>query len=132
MADKTVIVEIQYDTDQAIKNVTKLSDAVEMQKMQQKALKENLDKGLITWDEYNKELAKSQITQKKANEERQSTIKLLGSEKGSINEVKARIKQLEQENGKLNRTTKEGNAQFQANNKPTSSPTKSLSDLIDK
>lgn len=126
MADKTVIVEIQYDTDQAIKNVTKLSDAVEMQKMQQKALKENLDKGLITWDEYNKELAKSQITQKKANEERQSTIKLLGSEKGSINEVKARIKQLEQENGKLNRTTKEGNAQFQANNKQIQSLNETL------
>lgn len=126
MSDKTIIVEIQYDTDQAIKNVTKLSDAVEMQKMQQKALKENLDKGLITWDEYNKELAKSQITQKKANEERQTTIKLLGSEAGSINQVKAKIKELEQENGKLNRTTKEGNAQFQANNKQIQSLNETL------
>lgn len=117
MADKTVIVEIQYDTGQAVKNIENLTSVIEGEKVMQAQLKSELERGQISQKKYSEEIAKSKEETSKANKERNNTIKLLGTEKGSIDEVKARIKQLDIENGKLNRTTKEGNLQFQKNNK---------------
>jgi len=108
MADKVVIVEIQYDTDIAIKNVNNLTAAIEGEKVMQAKLKSELEEGTISQNDYSKAVEESKNTQSKANTERKNTIQLLSSEKGSVNELKANIKTLTAERDKLNLSTKEG------------------------
>lgn len=108
MADKTVIVEIQYDTTEAIKSVEKYTEVVEGAKVEQQRLKSELEKGAISQKDYAIAVEQSKETQSKANSERKTTIQLLGSEKGSINELQAEVKRLTVERNKLDRTTAEG------------------------
>jgi len=121
MADKTVIVEVQYDTAEAVKNVNKYTEAIEGAKVEQARLKAELEAGKISQKDYSIAVEQSKTNQAKANTERKAAINLLSSEKGSINEVKAEIKRLTLERDKLNRTTDEGkklekeyNAQLEA------------------
>jgi hypothetical protein len=116
MADKTVIVEVKYDTNEAIKNVKDLTSVIEGEKIMQAQLKEKLEAGKISQKEYSIEVEKSKNTSSKANAERKATIQLLGAEKGSISEVKAEIKKLSIENESLNLKSEEGRKQFQKNN----------------
>ncbi|KKU30861.1 MAG: hypothetical protein UX45_C0033G0010 [Candidatus Uhrbacteria bacterium GW2011_GWF2_46_218] len=117
MADKVVIVEIQYDVDAAIQNVVKLNDVVEVQKTKQVALKENLKAGVISWEEYNKKLTESQVITGKANAERKTTIQSMSAEKGSLNELRAAVKTLTDERNKLNLNTAEGRKRVNEINK---------------
>ena len=116
MADKTVIVEIQYDTQQAVKNLEALTSSIEGEKVAQAQLKDQLEKGKISQKEYSIEVEKSKDATSKANAERKATIQLLGSEKGSVNELKANIKLLTTERDKLNLSTAEGRKQAEAYN----------------
>jgi len=111
MADKTVIIEIQYDTDQAIKNLNNLTSSIEGEKVAQAQLRSELEKGKISQTDYSTAVEQSKNTQTKANTERKATIQLLSTEKGSINELKANIKTLTLEKDKLNISTVEGKKQ---------------------
>jgi len=115
-ADKTVIVEIQYDTKDAIKNIDSLTHTLEEQRLTQSILKEEFKNGKISASQYSKEIETSKGIASKANAERRNTIKLLDSEKGSVNELKSQIKQLQTQNDKLNISTKEGSVEFKKNN----------------
>ncbi len=115
MADKTVIVEIQYDTTEAVKSIEKLTEVVEGEKVAQAKLKHELEKGQISQKDYAIAVEQSKQTQSKANTERKNTMNLLAAEKGSINELKAAIKKLESEQGNINRTTVKGNKQYKEN-----------------
>ncbi len=111
MADKQVIVEIKYDTEQAIKNLNDLTATVEGERVAQAKLKAELESGKISQKAYSIEVEKSKETANKANTERKATIQLLGSEKGSIDQLKSNIKLLTLERDKLNLSTAEGRAQ---------------------
>jgi len=112
MADKKVIVEIQYDTAEAVKSIERLTSVVEGEKVAQAQLKAELEKGEISQKEYAIAVEQSKQAQQKANAERKNTLNLLGAEKGSVNEIKASIKQLEAEQNKINRTTADGSKQY--------------------
>jgi hypothetical protein len=116
MADKTVIVEINYDTTQAIKDLDSLTASIEGEKVMQAKLKAELEAGTISQKEYSIQVEQSKNTASKANTERKATINLLGAEKGSISELKAEIKRLSIENDGLNLKTAEGRKQLQQNN----------------
>lgn len=128
MADRVVLVEINYDTAQAISNLEKLTNAVEAEKDAQKKLKDDLKAGLITQAEYSLEVEKSKAAMNKANAERKSTIQLLGAEKGSVNEIKAAIKQMTLERDKLNGKTAEGRAAIRAYNQQLDALNESLNE----
>lgn len=117
MADKTVIVEIQYDTDTAIKSLNSLTDTIEENKKQQYALKKAYKDGTVTQEQYSQSIAELKTEQQKANTERKNTINLLQSEKGSVNQLKAQIKDLTLKRDKLNQSTVEGKKQAQVYNK---------------
>lgn len=108
MADKTVIVEIQYDTEAAIKSLNELTASVEGEKVAQAKLKAELEAGTLSQKEYSIEVEKSKQKAAAANTERKTTLQLITAEKGSINELKANIKLLTSERDKLNRNTVEG------------------------
>ena len=117
MADKTVIVEIQYDTAAAVKSLETLTSTIEGEKVAQQQLKSELEKGKVSQNKYSQEVAKSRATGQKANKERNATIKLLQSEKGSINELRAQNTRLNQQRNKINTTTKEGQKRLKGLNK---------------
>lgn len=108
MADKTVIVEIQYDTEAAIKSLNELTASVEGEKVAQAKLKAELESGTLSQKEYSIEVEKSKQKAAAANAERKTTLQLISSEKGSINELKANIKLLTAERDKLNQNTVAG------------------------
>ncbi len=126
MADKQVIVEIKYDTEQAEKNLTELTRVVEGEKVAQSKLKKELEDGKISQVEYAKEVQKSKDTQQQANKERNNTIKLLSTEKGSVNNLKAQISDLTSKRDKLNQSTKEGKKQAEIYNKQINELNKSI------
>jgi hypothetical protein len=108
MADKTVIVEIQYDTAAAIKNLDSLTASVEGEKIAQAKLKAELEAGTISQKEYALQVEQSKQASNAANAERKQTLNLITAEKGSINELKANIKLLTTERDKLNQNTVAG------------------------
>jgi hypothetical protein len=108
MADKTVIVEIQYDTSAAVKNLEQLTSVVEGEKIAQAKLKAELESGAISQKEYSLQVEQSKQQAGQANSERKNTLNLLTAEKGSINELKANIKLLTAERDKLNQNTVAG------------------------
>lgn len=110
MVDKTVIVEINYDTEAAVKNLNDLTSTIEGERVELSKLKWQLEAGLISQKEYSIAVEKSKDSSAKANAERKATIQLLSAEKGSINELKANIKLLTLERDKLNTNTVEGKA----------------------
>lgn len=128
MADKTVIVEINYDTAEGVKNLDNLTAAIEGEKVAQAKLKAELEAGKISQKEYSIQVEQSKEVQSKANTERKATIQLLGAEKGSINELKAAIKQATSERDKINKTTKEGKEAYEAQNKKIIDYKKALKD----
>jgi hypothetical protein len=108
MADKQVIVEIVYDTEEAIKSLDKLTSAVEGEKIAQAKLKSEMEAGTISQKEYSVEVERSKQRAAAANTERKTTLQLISSEKGSVNELKANIKLLTAERDKLNQNTVAG------------------------
>ena len=108
MADKTVIVKIEYDTEAAIKSINELTSTVEGQKVAQAKLKYELEAGTISQKEYSIALEKSKQITSAANTERKTTLQLISAEKGSVNELKANIKLLTAERDKLNQSTSDG------------------------
>ena len=116
MADKIVLVEINYDTDAAIKNVNQLTQAIEGERVAQAKLKAELEAGTISQNEYSKQVEESKTAMNKANAERKNYINQLAAEKGSINEIKSQIKTLTAERDKLNSKTAEGKAAIKAYN----------------
>jgi len=108
MADKSIIVEINYDTAEGIKSINALTSAIEGERVAQQRLKAELESGKISQNQYSIEVEKSKAEMNKANAERKAAIALLGAEKGSVDQIKAAIKDLTLKRDKLNQTTAEG------------------------
>ncbi len=117
MADKVVIVQIDYDVIASIKNLQNLTAAVEGERVAQARLKSELESGKISQTEYSKAVEESKQKMTVSNTERKSAIQLIASEKGSVNELKTAIKTMTIERDKLNRTTVQGKKDFQEYNK---------------
>jgi hypothetical protein len=128
MADKTVIVKIEYDVEGSITSVKELTAIIEGERIAQARLKSELEAGKISQNEYSAEVAKSKETANSANTERKNTIKLLASEKGSNDALRAEIKKLTIERDKLNKTTQQGSKDYEAYTKKIKSLQSTLKD----
>ena len=117
MADKTVIVEIQYDTKEAEKNIKNLTAVIEGERVEQARLKNELEQGKISQNEYSQKVEESKQRMQQANSERKNTIKLINSEKGSVNQLKTQITDLTKKRDKLNLNTAEGRKKAEEYNK---------------
>lgn len=117
MADKTILVEIEYDTDTAVKNINKLSDQIVENEKQAKALKDAYKEGTITQEQYSQALAENNEELKKGKSERANFIKQIQSEKGSTDQLTAANKSLIAERNKLSGATKESRKRISEINK---------------
>lgn len=112
MADKTTIIEIQYDTAQAEKNLVSLSNDITKLEQDQAALKKAFKEGQLTQEQYSQALAENRAELSKGKKEQKETINLLKAEKGSVDAVKAEIARLTTERNKLNKNTLDGSKKF--------------------
>lgn len=108
MADRVIVVEVEYDTEQAQQSIKDLSATIEGERVEQAKLKKALEEGRISQVEYSKKVAESKERLNQANRERKNTIQLTQQESNSINGLKAKIKDLTSKRDKLNLTTEEG------------------------
>lgn len=131
MADEKVLVEIVYDTAEAVENIVALNDAIDKQKVKQAVLKENLKENIITWDEYNRKLFESQQTEKKAKDEKSQLIKQINSEEGSINRLRAEVSRLTKERNALNLNTADGQRRLKELNSTIDKHNKVIKDSND-
>ena len=110
MADEKILIEIEVDNDQAIKDINEQNAAIE--KLQQEN-KELAAQGQKNSTQYQKNAAQIQ----KLNSARKQNIKLISSEKGSLNELRANLARLTTQRNAVNTSTKQGAAEFQRLNK---------------
>ena len=105
MADEKILIEIEVDNDQAIKDINEQNAAIE--KLQQEN-KELAAQGQKNSTQYQKNAAQIQ----KLNSARKQNIKLISSEKGSLNELRANLARLTTQRNAVNTSTKQGAAFF--------------------
>lgn len=140
MADETILIDIEYSTDDAVKDVNNLTDSIVELQNEQKALKNSLKEGTITQEQYSQKVAENTEKLSKEKKERKDSIKLIQAEKNSRDGIKASINKLKQARDKLDTTNKkdikrikELNKQIDKQNKrlgKTKSSTEGLSGAI--
>lgn len=89
MEDKTYVVKIQYDTEDAVKRVEDLSKAIIANKANQKELDERLKAGKISQVDYATKMAETTHTLNRDTHERKKYINVLQAEIGSVKRAKA-------------------------------------------
>ncbi len=108
MADETILIDIEYNTEEAEKNVDDLTRSIEGLRIEQAKLREQLKRGEISQVEFAKQSEKLKTQISKESQERKSNLKILISEANSRNQLRATIEKLRKERNNLNLSTKEG------------------------
>lgn len=108
MADETILIDIEYNTDEAEKEVDSLTESIEGLKVAQSQLKAEVEKGTISEKEASKQKVKLQTQLQSENKQRKDLVKIMQSEKGSRDQLRQSISQLIRERNSLNMTTKQG------------------------
>lgn len=104
--DETILVDVQYETDDAVKDINNLTDSIVGLETEQKALKKSLKDGTITQEQYSQAVAENTEKLGKEKKERKSAIKVIQTEKNSRDGIRASITKLKQERDKLDTTNK--------------------------
>jgi uncharacterized phage infection (PIP) family protein YhgE len=106
MADEKILIEIDVDNEQAIKDINEQNKSINMLQKEQKEL---AAQGQKNSQRYQKNAAEIQ----KLNSARKQNVKLISAEKGSLNELRANLARLTTERNNVNASTDEGARKFQ-------------------
>lgn len=132
MADETVIIDIQYDTKDAVKAVENLSVSIDANKKKQAELKDQLKKNEISQADYAVKMAETTQTINRQTFERKKYVNVLQAEAGSVKRAKAENQVLREERNKLSTATKEGRKQIEEYNQKIDANSKALIGNVDK
>jgi len=110
MADETILLKIEVDNDKAQKDIEEQTKLITQLK---KANKDLSKEGKKDTEQY----AKNQAEIQKLNSSRRQNIKLVSSEKGSLNELRANLAKLTTQRNATNASTKQGAKEFNRLNK---------------
>ena len=110
MADEKILIEVEVDNDQAIKDINAQNAAIDRL---QKENKELAAQGKKNSQQYQQNAAQIQ----KLNAARRQNVKLISSEKGSLNELRANLARLTTQRNAVNTSTKAGAAEFKRLNR---------------
>ena len=105
MADEIILLKIEVDNDKAQKDIEEQTKLITQLK---KANKDLSKEGKKDTEQY----AKNQAEIQKLNSARRQNIKLVSSEKGSLNELRANLAKLTTQRNATNASTKEGSDEF--------------------
>lgn len=106
--EKTVILNLEVDQSKAVKDLERTESAILDLKKQQAELNKEYRAGRISQAEYVRENLKLQQSLRKENEQKRTLNKLIQTESGSRNALKARVSELVKEYDNLNTTTVKG------------------------
>lgn len=106
--EKTVILNLEVDQSKAVKDLERTESAILDLKKQQSELNKEYKAGRISQAEYVRENLKLQQSLRKENEQKRTLNKLIQTESGSRNALKARVSELVKEYDNLNTTTAKG------------------------
>ncbi len=106
MADEKILIEIEVDNDKALKDLDKQNREIEELEQNLKTLKDQEGKNS---QEYQKTAQKL----KQTRQERSQNLRLIRSEKGSLNELRANLAKLTTQRNAVNTSTEEGVRKFQ-------------------
>ena len=106
MADEKILIEIDVDNEQAIKDINEQNAAIERLQNENKEL---AAQGKKNSQQYQQNAAQIQ----KLNSARRQNVKLIASEKGSLNELRANLARLTTQRNAINASTTKGAAEFQ-------------------
>ena len=110
MADEKILIEIDVDNEQAIKDINEQNQAIEKLQQENKELAAQGQKN-------SKQYQENAVQIQKLNSARKQNVKLIASEKGSLNELRANLARLTTQRNAVNTTTKQGQAEFKRLNK---------------
>ena len=106
MADEKILIEIDVDNEQAKKDINEQN--AEINKLQ-KSNKKLAEQGQKNSKRYQQNAAQIQ----KLNAARRQNVKLISSEKGSLNELRANLARLTTQRNAVNTSTTKGAQEFQ-------------------
>lgn len=106
MADEKILIEIDVDNEQAIKDINEQNAAIEKLQNENKEL---AAQGKKNSKQYQQNAAQIQ----KLNSARKQNVKLIASEKGSLNELRANLARLTTQRNAVNASTTKGAQEFQ-------------------
>ncbi len=105
MADEKILIEIEVDNDKALKDLDEQNREIKELEQNLKTLKDQEGKNS---QEYQKTAQKL----KQTRQERSQNLRLIQSEKGSLNELRANLAKLTRQRNAVNTSTKEGAEEF--------------------
>lgn len=108
MADETILIDIEYNTDEAQASIEQLSSTIEANRVEQARLREEYRNGEISSTRYSEQTARLRTQVQRENQQRRGLIRLLQTEQGSRNRLRQTIAQLTRERDNLNMSTREG------------------------
>jgi len=108
MADEIIITQVEYDTEEAEKNIDDLTRSIEGNNVALAQLKDQLKKGEISQVKFSKESAKIKVQLQDEKKQRNDVIKLMRTENQSREQLTKVIGKLIKERNKLNTGTEEG------------------------
>jgi len=108
MADDTILIDIEYNTDEAEKEIDSLTSSIEGLTVAQAQLKDQVEKGQISDVEASKQKAKIQTQLQTEKKQRKDLIKIVQAETGSRDKMRLTISKLIKERDSLDTSTAKG------------------------
>jgi hypothetical protein len=126
------VIKIQYDTEEAVRKVEQLTEAIAANKARQVELKEQLKKNEISQKEYAVQMAETTQTVNRDSQEVKKYVNIIESEVGSIKRAKAENQVLREERNKLGDATGKNAKKIAEYNKKIDANTDVINGNIDK
>jgi len=131
MADETAVIKIQYDTDEAVSSINKLTTAISNNQAKQVELKEKLKEGKISQQDYATQMAEVTQSLNRDGYERKKLINIIQSEISSVKRAKAENQVLREERNKLSSATEAGRKKIAEYNKKIDENTRAIKGNVD-
>lgn len=131
MAETKKIFSIEYDVKGAVQGLEELHKVIAENKKEQEELRKAYKAGEISVSDYEKKTYELKTAQQEANKERKETTKLIGAEKGSLNELRGEVSRLTKERNGLSTSTKEGQTRIKEINAALDQHNKTIKENVD-
>ena len=105
MADEKILIQIDVDNDKAVADINKQNAAIDRLQKENKELAAQGKKN-------SKQYQQNALEIQKLNSARKQNVKLISSEKGSLNELRANLARLTTQRNAINTSTKKGATEF--------------------
>lgn len=116
MAEEQVLISVDIDQDEAFKALAATEQEMQELKEAQKELTQSFKEGEISQDEYAASLTDNKLKMAETRKEQRELTKAATAEKGSLQDLRNQVAKMVAQRNKINISTEEGRAEFDALN----------------